>query len=215
MAKVPIKIGDVLKANGKRPKTASESRPSSCKRGYGRPWRKAAKEFLRQPGNRLCVQCGAIGQHVPATIVDHIVPHRDDQALFWDERNWQPLCRPHHDLKTLREDVGALSFRAVICGKPGSGKTSFLDSVQRPGDLAIDLDRLAGLLTLQPRHPRPNHVAELLVALRGWLCGYVTENGWPGSVWVIVADASAARVVAREIGGRVIDLDPRPNWRSS
>jgi 5-methylcytosine-specific restriction endonuclease McrA len=30
-----------------------------------------------------------------ATIVDHIKPHRGDQNLFWDQTNWQALCRRH------------------------------------------------------------------------------------------------------------------------
>jgi 5-methylcytosine-specific restriction endonuclease McrA len=29
-------------------------------------------------------------------VVDHIQPHRGDQRLFWDRRNWQPLCRTCH-----------------------------------------------------------------------------------------------------------------------
>ena len=34
------------------------------------------------------------------TVVDHIVPHRGDARLFWDEDNWQPLCKSCHDRKT-------------------------------------------------------------------------------------------------------------------
>ena len=36
----------------------------------------------------------------PATVVDHIIPHRGDKRLFWDEKNWQPLCKDCHDRKT-------------------------------------------------------------------------------------------------------------------
>jgi 5-methylcytosine-specific restriction protein A len=36
----------------------------------------------------------------PATVVDHQVPHRGDERLFWDERNWRPRCKAHHDQKT-------------------------------------------------------------------------------------------------------------------
>ena len=36
-------------------------------------------------------------------VVDHVVPHRGDQRLFWDERNWAPACKPCHDAKTARE----------------------------------------------------------------------------------------------------------------
>jgi 5-methylcytosine-specific restriction protein A len=35
-----------------------------------------------------------------ATLVDHVVPHRGDPALFWDVENWQSLCATCHARKT-------------------------------------------------------------------------------------------------------------------
>ena len=67
-------------------------------RGYDSRWRKARKLFLER--NPLCVECRKEGRLTPATVVDHIIPHRGDQKLFWDETNWQPLCKEHHDRKT-------------------------------------------------------------------------------------------------------------------
>ena len=46
----------------------------------------------------------AEGKYVKATVVDHIIPHRGDQKLFWDRGNWQALCKRHHDIKTGNED---------------------------------------------------------------------------------------------------------------
>ena len=58
-------------------------RPSAARRGYGPRWRRARAAFLaRHP---LCAACRAQGRVVPATVVDHVVPHRGDQRLFWDE----------------------------------------------------------------------------------------------------------------------------------
>ena len=51
------------------------------------------------------MECEKRGKLTPATVVDHIVPHRGDRKLFWDEKNWQPLCKRCHDTKTLTEDV--------------------------------------------------------------------------------------------------------------
>ncbi len=48
----------------------------------------------------LCANCLSKGILAPATVVDHIVPHRGDRALFWDENNWQALCKSCHDRKT-------------------------------------------------------------------------------------------------------------------
>ncbi|MFV0420598.1 HNH endonuclease [Oleidesulfovibrio sp.] len=75
-------------------------RESAAKRGYGHKWREARKGFLRS--NPLCASCLHTDRAVPATVVDHITPHKGDKALFWDRKNWQPLCKRCHDLKTAR-----------------------------------------------------------------------------------------------------------------
>ena len=75
---------------------------SAYRRGYDARWRKASKAFLR--ANPLCVRCKAEGKYVKATVVDHVIPHRGDERLFWDQSNWQALCKQCHDRKTRRED---------------------------------------------------------------------------------------------------------------
>ena len=77
------------------------ARPSAARRGYGPRWRRARAAYLaRHP---LCADCRAQGRVVQATVVDHVVPHRGNQKLFWDESNWAPACKPCHDAKTARE----------------------------------------------------------------------------------------------------------------
>ncbi|WP_435645121.1 HNH endonuclease [Butyricicoccus porcorum] len=44
------------------------------------------------------------GRYTRATVVDHIVPHRGDPKLFWDQTNWQSLCKQCHDRKTMTEE---------------------------------------------------------------------------------------------------------------
>ena len=78
-----------------------EVRPAAS-RGYGAAWRKARNAFLQ--AHPLCVECMKEGRYVKATDVDHIVPHRGDSKLFWDQSNWQALCHRHHSMKTRRED---------------------------------------------------------------------------------------------------------------
>jgi 5-methylcytosine-specific restriction protein A len=75
-----------------------QSRPNANTRGYNSQWQKARKQFLRL--NPLCRDCQRNGKLNPATVVDHIKPHRGDKVLFWDESNWQPLCKQCHDKKT-------------------------------------------------------------------------------------------------------------------
>lgn len=75
---------------------------SASSRGYGRRWQKASKAFLQS--HPLCAECMKEGRYVRATVVDHIIAHRGDQKLFWDQGNWQALCKPCHDRKTGNED---------------------------------------------------------------------------------------------------------------
>lgn len=73
-------------------------RGTAHQRGYTAQWRIARRAFLA--AHPLCVRCKEQGRLTPATVVDHIIPHRGDQRLFWDETNWQPLCKRCHDKKT-------------------------------------------------------------------------------------------------------------------
>lgn len=79
-------------------------RGSAASRGYGAKWRRERADYLRD--NPLCVRCLDDEHVVAATVVDHIVPHKGDQKLFWRRSNWQALCKTCHDRKTATEDGG-------------------------------------------------------------------------------------------------------------
>lgn len=99
-----------------------ERRGSSAQRGYGYKWQQAREQYLA--ANPLCVRHQQRGDVVAATVVDHITPHRlkeaidsgdadrisAAQSLFWNRKNWQPLCKQCHDIKTAVED-GAFGRR--------------------------------------------------------------------------------------------------------
>jgi len=77
-------------------------RTSAADRGYNTRWQKARARFIK--AHPLCVSCLKEYRMTKATVVDHIVPHRGDLVLFWDESNWQPLCKHCHDVKTMADD---------------------------------------------------------------------------------------------------------------
>lgn len=60
--------------------------------------------------------CSAMGRVTSATVVDHIVPHRGNNELFWDKSNWQALCKPCHDRHKQRLEK---SGTEVGCGLDG------------------------------------------------------------------------------------------------
>lgn len=55
-----------------------------------------------------------MGRVEPATLVDHIKPHRGDQAKFWDRANWQSCCAWHHnEVKKALEHKWDLGLIAI------------------------------------------------------------------------------------------------------
>lgn len=77
-------------------------RESAHARGYTSKWRRLSKAYLMT--NPLCVECKSNGKLTPATVVDHISPHRGNPQLMWSESNWQSLCKRCHDKKTGKFD---------------------------------------------------------------------------------------------------------------
>lgn len=80
----------------------AHARASRQSRGYGNKWARRAALFRTQyplcgmrPNNQPPVmsQCHDQQRVTLAYQVDHVIPHRGNQALFWDEpHNWQSLC---------------------------------------------------------------------------------------------------------------------------
>jgi hypothetical protein len=53
--------------------------------------------------------CEKRGMTVIGTVVDHKIPHRGNEVLFWDQGNWQTLCKLCHDsAKQIKENSGIL-----------------------------------------------------------------------------------------------------------
>lgn len=81
------------------------ARPFNKKKMYNRAWQQARKLYLRD--NPLCVDCARRGITKASCIVDHKIPHRGDERLFWDTTNWQALCKECHDsFKQAYENTG-------------------------------------------------------------------------------------------------------------
>jgi 5-methylcytosine-specific restriction endonuclease McrA len=76
---------------------------TSAQRGYGYRWQQARRDHLS--ANPLCTRCltETPARYTPADTVDHIVPHRGDERLFWDRSNWQSLCASCHSSHKQRE----------------------------------------------------------------------------------------------------------------
>lgn len=52
--------------------------------------------------HRQCARCGE-----PATLVDHVIPHRGDESLLFNPSNWVASCRRCHSACRENASYGA------------------------------------------------------------------------------------------------------------
>lgn len=92
----------------------------------GRRWDELSKSYRRH--HSTCEACG----DKPTDHVDHVLPRRAWPDLALDDENLQAICFRCHELKnkferraTYDSDMCLSAARVVLCGLPGSGKTSW------------------------------------------------------------------------------------------
>jgi 5-methylcytosine-specific restriction protein A len=98
-----VRSGRCPEHGTQRRQVADSRRGTRTQRGYdSKRWQPSRDRFIQEyplcgmrPKDQPPVmsRCHDEGRHTPAAQVDHVIPHRGDQALFWDrEGNWQSLC---------------------------------------------------------------------------------------------------------------------------
>jgi 5-methylcytosine-specific restriction protein A len=87
-----------------RDKRHDARRGSARQRGYTSRWDRCRALYIAK--HPLCALHEKRGELVEAKVVDHIVPHKGDQALFWEEANWQSLCWSCHNSVKQSEERG-------------------------------------------------------------------------------------------------------------
>lgn len=142
----------VKRSEAKRKAAYDLTRPKSGERGYDADWRAVRKQYIAAHPT-----CSHDGCSAPATEVDHIqtVKDRPDLRLRWS--NLRGMCRHHHSQRTARDQSFGMSAEArerawpadlqrsavpltIVCGPPGSGKTTWVQQQAGPRDIIIDLD---------------------------------------------------------------------------
>lgn len=99
---------------------------------YDSTWSIYARIFLNV--NKNCYACG---KH--ASVVDHLVPHKGDEALFKKVDNHIPLCKKHHDTITAlfdRHDIPKYKEKLEYLAKIRleTGTTSVVRVLPRYGE---------------------------------------------------------------------------------
>lgn len=86
------------------------NRPSSSKRHYDRHWKPKRDKWLSE--HPYCVECQRNGIVRPANEVDHIIPL--SKGGVDNESNYQSMCKPHHSIKTWKENHSDTNLTVLI-----------------------------------------------------------------------------------------------------
>ncbi|UGY23196.1 HNH endonuclease [Bradyrhizobium septentrionale] len=69
--------------------------------------------FLRDRYTCRRKGCGRVEPNTSLLVCDHVIPHRGDERLFWDDGNLQTLCKACHDSAKQAEEQASLHTRGV------------------------------------------------------------------------------------------------------
>lgn len=100
MRPIVASVSRISRTNMARRRTKPKPKPADMWRGKERcklystkDWQdKSARQLSIMP---LCEYHARLGQYVPASIADHIIPHKCDPELFWQGK-LQSLCNDCH-----------------------------------------------------------------------------------------------------------------------
>ena len=84
---------------------------------YGRARWKRLREY-QLAAHPLCAYCLRREIVTEADVVDHVVPHKGDEVLFFDPDNLQSLCKPCHDRDKAQEERGKSVIYFGVDGYP-------------------------------------------------------------------------------------------------
>ncbi|WP_349866839.1 HNH endonuclease [Leifsonia sp. WHRI 6310E] len=145
-----------------------------------------------------------------ATTKDHVVPfsHGGEDVL----ENYRPACRSCNSKRQNRVRPGYGASVVVVIGPPASGKSTYVAAHCKPGDVTIDMDRIArALMPYDPpaSHTYPQHVRHIAVRARKAAIHSATRLRERVTVWLIHAVPTGADLAEyRGLGWQVVTIDP-------
>lgn len=143
---------------------------------------------------------------------DHKIPR--EQGGKDHPSNLQTLCQHHHNIKTGRETGSFIghALTTVVCGPPGSGKTSYVMARIQPYDIVLDLDRINAAISLYPKHTKPDYIMRCSWEMRDALLAHMKKARDIPRIWIIEgAPSDTRRMYLRDsFQAEVIVLMPTP-----
>ena len=155
-----------MKTHSQLKRAASRTvRRSSAEEGYDSRWRQLSKQWRYD--HPWCFDCFFEGRDTRAEHTDHIISFCGiSDPLRMNGDNLQSLCASHNSIKALKEPKHSWPVqpnKVVVCGLPGTGKTTWARGWAVANGATIwDMDEVAFELGYGSYPRRPVHQRELV-----------------------------------------------------
>lgn len=177
----------------------------------------------------ICERCGS-----PAVVCHHRIwlnsenVHDPQVALSFD--NLEALCAKCHS----KEHAGKSYYRRninkngtrfdsdgnlvkdtivfIVCGAPGSGKSTYVREHKHEGDLVFDLDMICSALIGEPETYYFDHmpILDLAMRFREETLEHIEKRfGYWGKAWFITSDPDRSywQYLAKRLNGEIIEMN--------
>ncbi|HHV61139.1 MAG TPA: AAA family ATPase [Firmicutes bacterium] len=158
----------------------------------------------------LCQPCLREHRITPADTVHHIVPIEQDWDRRLDLSNLEAICRAcHNRLHGRGEGVSQATQVTLVCGPPGSGKTSYVREHARRGDLILDLDAIFMAISGLPWYDKPEELLPFAAEARDAILRRLERPSNVRRAWVIMSGAKRQEreSLRQRLRAKVVMLD--------
>lgn len=101
----------------------------------------------------------------------------------------------------------------VVYGLPASGKTTYVRSQMKRGDLIVDVDFIFAALSGLPMRDKPIGLLPFVAAARDAVCERLRRESEVPAAWIITTDESFAITIANRLKARLIEMRIDENER--
>lgn len=177
---------------------------------YHSPAWEALRQQVLARDAYLCQQCLREHRITPADTVHHIVSIKQDWSRRLDPSNLEAICRAcHNRLHGRGEGVSQATQVTLVCGPPGSGKTSYVREHARRGDLILDLDAIFMAISGLPWYDKPEELLPFAAEARDAILRRLERPSNVRRAWVIMSGAKRQEreSLRQRLRAKVVMLD--------
>ena len=146
-------------------------------------------ERVDSNGNVICAHCGQPIYKAYDCIAHHVIELTEtnyrDASIALNPDNIQLVHHKCHN--AIHEKTGYKQPKVyIVWGSPLSGKTTYVDSVAKYGDLILDIDKIWAAVSGRPGYEKPNRIKDNVFALRDSMLSMIAERkGYWQTAYVI------------------------------